>query len=365
MERQGFIYILICLVTGKGYVGQTIKPRVEMRWLQHIKSAFVLNNKRPLYCAMRKYKLKNFVGAVVWTGLESELNNAEKRFIRKHNTFIDNGCGYNLTTGGDSYKLSKAAVRKLRKGVIAAYANDPTLAVRIGNANRGKKRSKETKTLLSELATVQFSTVRGRKKAVRAGKKRFESLEERKKMSVITTARMRVLTNRVALSIATTKQFASKEARVAASQRTKARYKRRPELRKLVGDDSRKRWASKSGRKKIMDALKPIWASEEHSKRCSEAQKKRFAKPGERAKASASKKAAWAVLPEWRKEEIRKAKCVAANTPESLERQRQAQLKRYANHPVTDEERAAMSVITTAYWARRRQEATVAKNSSK
>jgi hypothetical protein len=355
---------LVCLATGKGYVGQTIKPHVEVRWLQHIKLAFVKNNSKPLYRAMRKYGLKNFTAEVIWRGPESKLNAAEKRFVKERRTFIDTGLGYNLTTGGDRYKLSRAAVRKLRLGVKAAYDNDLTLAKRIGAANRGKKRSAETKALLSELAIIQFSTVAGRRKASKAGKKRFEETVERRWASVVMTRRMAVAANRCAVSIATTKQFASEKVRAEAARKAIARYKKHPELRIIVGKSSKHRWANEAEREKIMAKLRPIWSSEAHKKVCSIAQKKRFANPVERKRASESKKAAWALVPEWRKEEIRQSHIIAANKPATKERNRLASLKWYAEHPVTKACREKMSASGKKAWATRKMKLNNAKNNS-
>ena len=129
-ERIGFIYIIICLVNGKGYVGQTIKHCAEIRWMQHVKAAFCEMNQRPLYRAMRLYKLKNFIAEVIWTGPESKLNTMERKFIRERNTFIDSGAGYNLTTGGDHYKLSKAACRAISKRMKKTMA-DPVERERV------------------------------------------------------------------------------------------------------------------------------------------------------------------------------------------------------------------------------------------
>lgn len=121
-ERIGYVYLLYCLVNGKGYVGQTVRVP-ERRWYYHIKAAFVDNDQRPLYRAMRKYGLKNFTAQVIWTGPESKLNAAEKRYVRQCGTFIDTGWGYNLTTGGDAYKWSRAARRRLSHSIRATFVD--------------------------------------------------------------------------------------------------------------------------------------------------------------------------------------------------------------------------------------------------
>ena len=124
IERFGLIYVLHCLVNDKEYVGQTIKLLVQ-RLAGHIGDARK-GDRRPLYRAIRKYGLENFTVEVIWRGVESELNAAEKRFIRCRKTFIDDGWGYNLTTGGAQYRLSAYSRRKLARSARAQWA-DPVM----------------------------------------------------------------------------------------------------------------------------------------------------------------------------------------------------------------------------------------------
>jgi hypothetical protein len=118
-ERQGEIYVLHNLDNDKEYVGQTIRGYLE-RLKGHMYAAFVGLSQKPLYRAMRKSKrihgdLSHFTIEVVWRGPESELNNAERRFIRLRKTFINLGLGYNLTTGGGQCKMSRRTILKMRK----------------------------------------------------------------------------------------------------------------------------------------------------------------------------------------------------------------------------------------------------------
>ena len=134
-ERTGSIYVLHNLRSEKEYAGQTIKLP-EVRWAEHIYAAFIKMDRRPLYCAMRKNVREtgklNFTGEVVWRGSESKLNAAEKRTVRQRKTFIDWGWGYNLTTGGDHFKLSKRSIRKIRKTLIQYYKDCPERCLEIG-----------------------------------------------------------------------------------------------------------------------------------------------------------------------------------------------------------------------------------------
>jgi len=120
-ERVGSVYILVNLVNGKGYVGQTVRTP-EVRWAEHYKSAFIHKDPRPLYRSIRKYGVENFSADVSWRGPESKLNSAEKRLVKVRATYIDKGWGYNLTTGGGQFKMSLTARRKLSKSAKAYYA---------------------------------------------------------------------------------------------------------------------------------------------------------------------------------------------------------------------------------------------------
>ena len=164
VERVGYIYEIRCIVHGKGYVGQTIKdPKV--RWAQHIYAAFVKKDRRPLYCAMRKYGLRNFTAEVVWTGPESKLNAAEKRLVRQRKTFIDTGWGYNLTTGGAHFKHSKATCRKLSRIAREIMATQPAVRMRLANIVRGVPQSEPRKAHMREKGLAH--------KASRVGKSYF------------------------------------------------------------------------------------------------------------------------------------------------------------------------------------------------
>lgn len=124
-ERQGSIYLLRNLMNGKGYVGQTVCG-VANRLKGHVYAAYVKKSRKPLYRAMRRDGVENFMAIELWVGYESELNMMERRFVRQCETFRDTGWGYNLTTGGDHCKLSKQAIRKIRASVKRYFVENPT-----------------------------------------------------------------------------------------------------------------------------------------------------------------------------------------------------------------------------------------------
>jgi group I intron endonuclease len=108
-DQRGCIYFLLCLANNKGYVGQHCTLKVHHR-LAHHKRLAKNGHRAPLYYAMRKYGFENFEMRVVWRGPVEKLDAAERRWIKKLNTFIDDGCGYNCTRGGQNGARGVAAV---------------------------------------------------------------------------------------------------------------------------------------------------------------------------------------------------------------------------------------------------------------
>jgi group I intron endonuclease len=128
-ERTSYVYELRCIVNDKGYVGQTVR-KPEVRWTEHIEAAFK-PNRRPLHRAIKKYGVESFTAEVLWQGPESKLNAAEKHFVRQRKTFIDTGWGYNCTTGGDTYRVSKTARRKMSRHARQIMLDRPDLRVKL------------------------------------------------------------------------------------------------------------------------------------------------------------------------------------------------------------------------------------------
>lgn len=94
------IYKITNQINGKVYIGQS--TNIKRRWRQHQKTAYDVNNKdyeKPLYRAIRKYGIENFIFEILEECLKKELNEKEKRYISLYNSFFN---GYNLTLGGDA-----------------------------------------------------------------------------------------------------------------------------------------------------------------------------------------------------------------------------------------------------------------------
>ena len=93
------IYLIVNLINGKKYVGQTKQGREGRRWREH--SIFDLHDNKPIHNAIKKYGVENFEFKLIETDIPEELIDERERYYIKHyNTFYLNGFGYNMTEGG-------------------------------------------------------------------------------------------------------------------------------------------------------------------------------------------------------------------------------------------------------------------------
>lgn len=102
---MAYIYKIINLSNGKLYIGKT-SSSIEERFKQHIKDSKKERcEKRPLYDAMNKYGVENFIVEQIEEVENDEIASEREQFwIKKLRTYIGfSDCnGYNATLGGDS-----------------------------------------------------------------------------------------------------------------------------------------------------------------------------------------------------------------------------------------------------------------------
>ena len=94
------IYKIKNLINGHAYIGQSVN--IEKRWNAHKKCAFRETSRSydyPLSRAFRKYGIENFSFEIYEECNRLDLNDREKFYIQKYDTFFH---GYNQTMGGDS-----------------------------------------------------------------------------------------------------------------------------------------------------------------------------------------------------------------------------------------------------------------------
>ena len=99
------IYKITNLINGKIYIGQSIN--IQQRWKAHRSKPFYKNGDQyqtPLYRAIRKYGLNNFIFEIIEECFESELNDKEQYYIQYYDA-TNPDKGYNLTRGGQTAPL--------------------------------------------------------------------------------------------------------------------------------------------------------------------------------------------------------------------------------------------------------------------
>ncbi len=94
---MGYIYQIRNRITGKSYIGETIKEP-ERRWRQHIACAKTGKGCPALRDAFQKYGLESFEFKVLIICFDNDRFFYEKEYIKKYNTQTPNG--YNILPGG-------------------------------------------------------------------------------------------------------------------------------------------------------------------------------------------------------------------------------------------------------------------------
>ena len=107
---MGYIYLITNILTGKRYVGQTIRKDIETRWKEHRKC-----DKRSagacLLKAYKKYGIEKFKFQLICICFDEDCNRYEEYYIKKFNTLAPNG--YNLESGGNNSKCHPDTIKLL------------------------------------------------------------------------------------------------------------------------------------------------------------------------------------------------------------------------------------------------------------
>lgn len=156
------IYLITNLINQKKYVGQT--KNYKQRFKYHIASY----KKSPISNAIQKYGKENFIFEVIYQTLNGDhVDFLECHFIKEHNSFADDGHGYNLTRGGNCNKI----ISKETKQKMSEAAKGQTKWL-------GKSHTEETKLKLKLLNIGKIMSEESRQKMSVSAKTRPPISEE-------------------------------------------------------------------------------------------------------------------------------------------------------------------------------------------
>jgi group I intron endonuclease len=178
MEAIGCIYLIICLINNKKYVGLTTDETIDRRWKKHILNA---NSgiDYALYRAIRMYGINNFTIEVLCKVPHSKLTGMEMYWAEIMETYTwDNPGGYNMALCGAQptlgFKHTPEELKKMgdtHRGAVLTpehkaktsasckewIKNNPEKvaerAIRAGLAQVGKPKKDETKLKISATLT--------------------------------------------------------------------------------------------------------------------------------------------------------------------------------------------------------------------
>lgn len=131
----GRIYMILNLINGKRYIGQTTQS-IKRRFQGHIKDS--KNPKTAITKAIKKYGKENFIfGEICIAYNQYELNLLESKYINEYKT-LNKNFGYNLITVdlNGTYKISNETKEKLK--IIRSKPENIQASIKAGKLSRGR-----------------------------------------------------------------------------------------------------------------------------------------------------------------------------------------------------------------------------------
>lgn len=155
MKVLGVVYLIVNLLNGKMYVGQTIQP-LKKRFYNHCHANSAIGN------AIRKYKPKNFRCEILkCCATKTELDAWEKFFIAALRCKAPNG--YNRTNGGSGNWRHTAESREKIASKLRGVKKSPEHRAKISASKLGDKNPNYGKPLSDEQKAKIATKLIGRK----------------------------------------------------------------------------------------------------------------------------------------------------------------------------------------------------------
>jgi len=147
---MGYIYKITNKINNKIYIGYTTQ-KLNVRYSQHLTSAFRKKSKTAISSAIRKYGKDNFILDIIekTNVCKKELLELEVKYIEQYNS-NNKLIGYNLTKGGESssYIRTKETIEKMSKSMMG---------------NKSSKGIPKTEEFKENLSRIRFNKFRSGK----------------------------------------------------------------------------------------------------------------------------------------------------------------------------------------------------------
>lgn len=142
------VYKITNTITGKVYIGQTVK-KLDRRWKAHVYKTYKQEGSDHIHNAIRKYGHEVFTQEILVTcQTKWSMNMWERKHIFEHKSY-DYSYGYNMTFGGDSVPLTPEGCAKISKANRGRKQTPEQIEKRIAPL-RGRKLSDERRQQISD-----------------------------------------------------------------------------------------------------------------------------------------------------------------------------------------------------------------------
>lgn len=147
------VYLHRNKINNKVYIGITMRSPEE-RWG---KDGGNYKTSPHFYASIQKYGWDNFEHIILHTGLTKEEACLKEQSLIKEYNSMDKEYGYNSTSGGEVFTVSKETIKKMSKAMMGntnglGHSCSEAKKKKISEAQKGRKLTEEHKQKLSEAA---------------------------------------------------------------------------------------------------------------------------------------------------------------------------------------------------------------------
>ena len=266
-DGQGAIYLIMNIINGKMYVGQTWVGILN-RWKGHLRDA----RKQYLGNAIQKYGEENFIlGLLDVAETQEDLDHLETFWISTLDS-ANPTVGYNMTYGGGTGGKHNPQLRERHSERMKKAWADPDFRNKMEDAVAKVRDTPEYREKLSRGASAYWNSAEGKEKKAAILRDRWGDPEYREHMITIAQSEKRRAEN----SQRSRENWGKPEFRE--KMKTKMRL---PERRAKISEAQKKAWSQPEYREQASKRSKDLWKNPEfRSKQLATREKLRQAKRG-------------------------------------------------------------------------------------